>query len=65
MQLKSLAKLRKAKTGRKSSWDTRGRNSDFWIVPPGKSRVLAEIEGPGCITPLWLTQRNNIQRMFA
>ena len=59
MQLKSLAKLRKAKTGRKSSWDTSGRNSDYWVIPPGESAVLGEIEGPGCITHLWMTQQNN------
>ncbi len=59
MQLRNLAKLRKATTWRSSSWDRTGRNRDFWDIPPGESRVLADIEGPGCITHLWMTQKNH------
>jgi len=49
----------KRKTGRVSSWDTSGRNSDHWIIQPGERRVLADIEGPGCITHIWMTQREH------
>jgi hypothetical protein len=51
-----LARVRSARTGRVSSWDHRGRNQDYWLVGPGETRVLAELEGPGCVTHLWLTQ---------
>ncbi len=46
-------------TGRFSSWDTSGRNADFWTIQPGERRTLAEIDGPGCITHIWLTQREH------
>jgi hypothetical protein len=51
-----LARVRAARTGRVSSWDHRGRNQDGWLIGPGETRVLADLEGPGCITHLWLTQ---------
>ncbi len=44
------------RTGRVASWDTSGRNRDFWVIPPGKSKVLADIQGPGRITHIWMTQ---------
>lgn len=55
--LRSLARFRQGRTGRASSWDATGRNADSWIIPPGQSRVLADIKGPGIITHLWMTQR--------
>ncbi|MCM8757048.1 MAG: DUF2961 domain-containing protein [Candidatus Omnitrophica bacterium] len=54
-----LAKITEAVTGRVSSWDTTGRNVDCWVIPPGKSQVLAEMKGPGCITHIWMTQPNH------
>ena len=57
--LKELAKIKKAKTGRFSSWDTTGRNQDFWQIPAKSSAVLADIKGPGCITHIWMTQGNH------
>ncbi|MDD2709568.1 MAG: DUF2961 domain-containing protein [Verrucomicrobiae bacterium] len=54
--LASLAKIQNRKTGRFSSWDTTGRNNDVWTIPAGKSAVLADIKGPGCITHIWMTQ---------
>ena len=48
-----------ARSGRASSWDTTGRNSDAWTIPAGESRVLADISGPGVITHFWMTQRNH------
>ena len=54
-----LARIRSGKTGRSSSWDTTGRNTDYWFIPAGESRVLADIKGPGVITHIWLTQRDH------
>ncbi|NKB71899.1 MAG: DUF2961 domain-containing protein [Candidatus Latescibacteria bacterium] len=54
--LTDLTRLQKGRTGRVSSWDTSGRNNDAWIIDPGETRVLAQIDGPACITHLWLTQ---------
>jgi hypothetical protein len=51
-----LARVRDARSGRVSSWDQRGRNQDYWVISPGETRTLAELEGPGCVTHLWLTQ---------
>ncbi len=51
-----LAKLTSGRTGRASSWDTSGRNADCWTIAPGKTVVLADIRGPGCITHVWMTQ---------
>ncbi|MFW6154493.1 MAG: glycoside hydrolase family 172 protein [Planctomycetota bacterium] len=45
------------RTRRVSSWDITGRNADRWRIAPGESRVLADLEGPGRITHLWMTQR--------
>jgi D-arabinan exo alpha-(1,3)/(1,5)-arabinofuranosidase (non-reducing end) len=52
----SLARVRDARTGRVSSFDQRGRNQDNWIIGPGETRVLADLEGPGAITHIWMTQ---------
>lgn len=51
-----IARIRNDRAGRVSSWDTTGRNNDAWIIPAGESRVLANIEGPGVITHIWMTQ---------
>jgi hypothetical protein len=60
VNLLDLARLQPDRiTGRVSSWDTSGRNADSWTIEPGERRVLAEIEGPGCITHIWLTQREH------
>ena len=54
-----IATLTDGRTGRCSSWDTAGRNQDRWLIGPGETRVLADIEGPGMITHLWFTQRDH------
>jgi len=54
--LDGLATLRDGHTGRASSWDRTGRNADCWIIPAGSGRVLADLEGPGVITHIWMTQ---------
>jgi hypothetical protein len=60
--LANLARVRNARTARWSSWDRTGRNADAWLVPPGKTATLAEIEGPGCITHIWFTQFSRYRR---
>lgn len=54
-----LARIYDRKTGRASSWDTSGRNSDAWTIPAGRSAVLADVQGPACITHIWMTQPNH------
>lgn len=53
--LASLPKLRDCTSHRISSWDESGGNFDTWRIEPGEKRVLAEIDGPGCIKHLWMT----------
>ncbi len=54
--LHNLTRIRPARSGRASSWDQSGRNQDFWLIPPQESIILANVEGPGCLTHLWMTQ---------
>ena len=42
-------------SARVSSWDQSGRNQDYWMIPENKTVVLADLEGSGCITHIWLT----------
>ncbi len=58
-ELTRLASIGSGRTSRTSSWDTTGRNNDAWTIEPGETRVLADIEGPGTITHIWMTQRNH------
>jgi len=55
----SLAELARIKEGirskRSSSFDRTGGNADFWPVPAGQTRVLAEMKGPGCVKHIWMT----------
>ncbi|ALJ19676.1 glycoside hydrolase family 172 protein [Microbacterium sp. No. 7] len=59
--LGDLTRARAARTARVSSFDQTGRNRDNWIVMPGEERTLADIEGPGFITHIWMTQSCRIQ----
>jgi hypothetical protein len=54
--LGDLARVRDARTARVSSWDQTGRNQDYWVIGPGESRVIADLDGPGCIRHIWMTQ---------
>ena len=60
--LKNLPRITSGKTARHSSWDRSGRNNDYWLIPPGESRVLADIKGPGTITHIWMTQQNHYRQ---
>lgn len=53
--LRGLANLRMGQTRRASSYDKTGRNNDRVVIGAGKTRVLANLKGPGCITHLWFT----------
>jgi hypothetical protein len=59
MSLNDITRIRNARTGRCSSWDVSGRNGDAWSIPARSSRVLADIQGPGVITHIWMTQCRN------
>ncbi len=59
MSLNEITRIHNRVTGRASSWNTEGRNSDSWQIGPGETRVLADIKGPGQITHIWMTQGNH------
>src|SRR5688500_10643158 len=44
------------RSGRVSSWDQRGRNQDYRVVPANSRRVRAALTGPGRVTHLCRTQ---------
>ncbi len=54
--LDDLIRIKNAKTGRCSSWNTTGHNKDMWELTPGETAVIADIEGPGKIAHIWMTQ---------
>ena len=60
--LSDISTLRNRKTGRSSSWDKSGRNHDLWIIPPGETAILAEIDGPAQITHIWMTQLDHYRQ---
>lgn len=51
----NLTHVTHARNGRLASWDQRGMNQDYWMIPAGETIVLGEIEGPACITHIWMT----------
>lgn len=53
--MKDLTTVSKARNGRLSSWDHSGRNQDYWEIPAKEAITLGEVEGPGCITHIWMT----------
>jgi len=54
--LSSAAKRKTARTARVASWDHTGKNEDAFVVLPGESATLCDIEGPGTLTHLWFVQ---------
>jgi len=54
--LAGLTRARDARSARVSSWSQDGRNQDAWTIQAGQTVAIADLEGPGCITHLWLTQ---------
>ena len=53
--LASLPMLREYTSHRVSSYDVTGGNGDSWRIQPGEKRVIADIQGPGCIKHIWMT----------
>ncbi|MCC6485755.1 MAG: DUF2961 domain-containing protein [Armatimonadetes bacterium] len=53
--LSGLTVARDFAAARVSSWDTRGRNADYWHIEPGETRVLADLKGAGVISHIWFT----------
>ncbi len=70
--LSGLPFLRDARRRRASSYDTSGGNADFWLMQPGETRTLAQIDGPGCVRHVWMTlgsreeawPRRSVLRMY-
>jgi len=74
--LRNLALRRDGERQRVSSYDRSGGNNDFVRLAPGQTLSLAEINGAGCITHIWLAGgelphtrkqlflRNAVLRMF-
>lgn len=60
--LSAAAQHKTARTGRVSSWDHAGFNEDAFLVQPGETAVLADLEGPGKVTHLWFVQ--NCRRLL-
>jgi len=44
--------------------DRKGRNQDWWTIPPGGTKVLAELDGPGRITHIWMTQPDHYREVL-
>jgi hypothetical protein len=53
--LRDLPRLRSARRRRASSWDRSGGNDDWVRIEPGASVALADIQGAGSITHIWMT----------
>lgn len=55
--LGGLPFVKKARSGRSSSWDRTGGNRDFDTVPAGETGVILDVEGTGMVKHIWLTTR--------
>jgi hypothetical protein len=53
--LRNLGEKQDFRSRRVSSYDRSGGNRDSIVIEPGKTAVLAEIEGPGAIHHIWTT----------
>ena len=71
--LADLARLRDGVRRRRvSSYDKTGGNADWWDIGAGEQRTLAELDGPGVVTHIWMTMysedkpflRRAVLRMF-
>lgn len=61
--LRGLAILRDFERRRESSWDRTGGNRDFITIKGSEERRLAEIEGLGIISHLWMTT-NSVEENY-
>ena len=53
--LRDIARLRECKRRRESSWARNGGNWDSIPLPAGQTLTIADIEGAGIITHIWMT----------
>jgi hypothetical protein len=53
--LYDLPRLSQGRTRRSSSWDRSGGNRDNVWIDPGETKPIADIEGCGSITHIWIT----------
>jgi hypothetical protein len=53
--LDQLFLARPGRRRRESSWDRTGKNADRYVVEPGQTHTLADIQGPGCVRHIWIT----------
>lgn len=53
--LGSLSRIHPWRSYRFSSYDRSGGNQDYVTVPPGKTHVLAGMEGAGVVRHIWIT----------
>lgn len=51
----AVAAIENHKTRRISSWDQTGDNKDWFVFEPGETKVLADIQGSGCIQHIYFT----------
>ncbi len=64
MDFSSIDNLRPGRTRRESSWDRTGGNADYLVIPSGETKVIADIQGPGRITHLWMTAGGNYRNLL-
>ena len=67
----AIFRTRDARTGRVSSWDKTGGNTDFLSFKAGETKELVRLDGPGVITHIYVTPgagkaflRNAVLRMY-
>lgn len=53
--LGSLPFLHNHRRRRISSYDRTGGNADWYVIPAGETRTVAEIKGAGAIRHIWCT----------
>lgn len=53
--LRNLIYPKSYRPGRASSYQTDGRNHDYWVIPAGGESTIADLTGPGCISHIWMT----------
>src|SRR4030042_1622673 len=56
--LTDIPRLKDHRRRRFSSYDRTGGNSDYIVVEPGETAVLAETKGAGCVKHIWVTIRS-------
>lgn len=53
--LEELSKLKNYGAARAGSYDRSGGNADYLRIQPGETVTLADVQGPGAITHMWVT----------